>query len=181
MGPIVIGLDPGLRTFGMAAVELGLRRRLLDMRSFYAPASKKLSKTVDRCHRTLHLGDEIADFVDQWPRVALACIEASWLTQGHTAVISLAIGFGTTVTVLGSRGIPMLFCTPASMKKAVTGDSGASDIRIRRCLGIKYPNARVLTRRLSKQKCQHPYEGLGAVETIVDSKAARAIIERSTV
>jgi len=180
----LVGFDPGLATFGAAAVAVsGGRRTLIDLQFWGSKRNPKLQVTTDRYRRSLALGDLVRAYLEHH-RPAAVCCEVSWMTRGQNAVISLAIAFAIVTTVCGELGVPLVPCTPIEIKRAVTGCAArdvrnVDDVQLRRALVRAYPPAAQFIKSVKEANRQHPFDGLGAIETLRGHPTVTEAIARS--
>lgn len=123
----VLGIDPSLRNWGLAASYLDLNTGVMDtpVLTIIQPDDLK-GKQVRNNSNDLHLSQQLADIVIPMAQEAKAIfVEVPVGSQNARAMAS----YGICVGIMGamrSLGIPLIEVTPTEVKLALTGNKNAS-------------------------------------------------------
>lgn len=118
---IVFGIDSGLATFGIAAVDLAGTPRLVDAGVFTSePSKKKLNvRSQDDLARRVR---ELSAYVETWTKahnpIAL-CLEAPSWPRAADASAKLGAAFGVVYTTAQRLALPLVQALPVDVKLAV--------------------------------------------------------------
>jgi crossover junction endodeoxyribonuclease RuvC len=136
-GPIVLGIDPGLRVCGWGIVTGGRRT------GYVASGAVKPKTAAPFATRLLTLHDAIKDLIIQYEPAEVA-IEDPFVGSIQPAS-ALAIGQARAAAVIAaaSFGLPVEFYAPAAVKAAVSGYGGGDKRQVqsmvRMLLGLDTP------------------------------------------
>jgi crossover junction endodeoxyribonuclease RuvC len=112
---VIMGLDPGIATFGFGIVELGGGDvKYISHGVMSTEAGLRLAVRLQSIHR------DALELIDNFRPDAIAIEELFFNTNQKTAV---AVAHGRACAILAGeeRGVPMFEYTPLQVKKAVTG------------------------------------------------------------
>lgn len=143
MGPIpVIGFDPSLNNWGMAAGTYCLETDeiIINKLAVTAPLLPK-GRQVRKNIKDLAAGTQLAEAAIKFVRgCELIFVELPSGSQSARA----AVGYGVCIGVLGtlrSAGIPYITVTPTEVKLAAVGDKNATKIQMIDWAHTLHPNA----------------------------------------
>jgi crossover junction endodeoxyribonuclease RuvC len=125
---LVIGVDPGMASTGLAAVTAdGAGRAIVSATTIRTPAGAPEAERVLTLHRAVEAA--IAEHVPE----ALAVESLMW---GRNAGSAMAVARASGVVLLAAaeRGIPVFEYAPLEVKMAVTGNGAAAKQDVRRAL-----------------------------------------------
>lgn len=187
----LIGLDPGLASFGLAVAELpnlGTGKPLFFhvgvLRTEPSKELKRLRKMDDTAERCTYLAEQLNDLVQAHKPVAL-CVEAialPWRPGSgiQTSVISALGRVRGLIDMLAVvHQLPVLEESPQRVKKAATGSIGATKEHVRLALELEYPE---LAKLWPHQKTlqEHAADACGAIhacrgaDVVLAARAAAA-------
>jgi Holliday junction resolvasome RuvABC endonuclease subunit len=128
-GAVVLGIDPGLASFGACALELPGRRVVgADVfRSAPSPRKRSVAVTDDRYRRARELAAWFEASLDRWRPVAVAA-EAMSFPRSGIAIASMALAWGVLAAVANRRALPMVQVTPQEWKRCMSGRKGVPDV-----------------------------------------------------
>lgn len=149
----LVGLDPGLRSFGAAKVEMVdhspavFKLVALEVwRTEKTDAVHRIRKADDTAERCRYLARKLLDFCAD-PDIVAICCEAVALpfVRMQTSVISALGRVRGLVDAVGEmHGIPVLEETPQGLKRIVTGDRTATKERMIEALIRQFPEAELM-------------------------------------
>jgi Holliday junction resolvasome RuvABC endonuclease subunit len=140
----LIGLDPGLASFGVAVVRLEPVRAVVEavrvIRTQPSAKKRRLRKSDDTADRCRQIFRELAPLVTG--DVVALCCEATALPFGRvqTSVVS-ALGRvrGLVDALAEMHGLPVLEEGPMVLKRLTTGSKSASKEEVRERLQVMFP------------------------------------------
>ncbi|MEK9132628.1 MAG: crossover junction endodeoxyribonuclease RuvC [Patescibacteria group bacterium] len=137
----IIGIDPGIERTGFAILELANGKiKLLDCGRIHTDKKHPFS------HRLNLLASDLRELLRQWKPTA-ASIEQIFFSKNVKTAINVSHARGVILEVLEEQGIEVAEFNPGQVKLAVTGDSKADKLQIRKmiqCLlgvGVKSDDA----------------------------------------
>lgn len=138
----ILGLDPSLRSWGLAAGKLDTDTNLVDIRKldvFRIP--EPTGKQIRQNTQDLHVATGLMESVHPYMKAANVCFaEVPVGSQSARAMVS----YGVCVGILGAnRGLGCAFIevTPLEVKMASVGKKTASKMEMIEWAMAKYPNA----------------------------------------
>jgi len=179
----IIGADPGLANFGIAAVDLTIDddKAALFVTDWRVISTAKSSKkqAVFASDDTLRRAQEIGDAIAPWlanRSVMAICCEAFSAPRNASAAAKIAMAFGVLAEAARARGIPVIYASPQAIKLAVCGQKSASKdeviAAVKRAYGAKFlpdwPRA--------TGKHEHVADAAAAVLACYGSPAVQGII-----
>lgn len=144
----VLGMDPSLRNWGLAASQLDLETGYLDTPRLSLISPKDQSgKQVRKNSQDLHLAEQLANGVFEEARKAkVVFVEVPVGSQSARAMAS----YGVCVGILGAlraRGVPLVEVTPIEVKRAFVGSDTATKTEMIDKACLLYPDANFPTRK----------------------------------
>jgi crossover junction endodeoxyribonuclease RuvC len=162
MNPTILCLDPGLATLGVAVVELlqHSERPLFVQVLTTKKASKKAGVLVasDDIARIRYLLTELNAIVATYDPSAI-CAELPSGSKGARAAAALGIAKAIVASMSVQHDLPLAACSPQQLKKAVTGNAGASKDEVQAHLEKRYGSIRWPQQRTLHE---HASDALGA-------------------
>jgi crossover junction endodeoxyribonuclease RuvC len=135
----ILGVDPGSRTTGWGLVETGKREpRLLDCGVIRLAADGRRPELAERLRE---LQRALAAIVDA-TRPDCAAVETPYLGADARAALWLAQARGVILATLAATGLGVAEYSPATVKKAVTGNGRAPKEQVRAMVGRLLAGAR---------------------------------------
>jgi len=132
----ILGIDPGTLRLGFGLIEAsGATARLLASGILTAPA------TWENARRLGRIATELAALLDR-ERPACVALEASFFGKNPLSLIRLGEARGMVLALAGSRGLEVHDYPPATVKKSVVGNGGASKEQVARMVAAQFPELR---------------------------------------
>lgn len=167
----VLGMDPSLRHWGLAAAELDLVTGYLSTPVLsIAEPKDETSKTVRKNSKDLQVAESLASLVLPAARKAHAIfVEVPVGSQSARAMAS----YGVCVGVLGTiraLGIPLIEVTAKEVKVALSGDPNASkELMIHHAVN-RYPGANFpMYKGNVSAKAEHVADAIGTIHAGVNT------------
>jgi Holliday junction resolvasome RuvABC endonuclease subunit len=176
----ILGLDPGLATFGACALSLP-ERRVLGADVFRSsPSSRKhgVAASDDRYRRARDLCSWLNSVIDRWRPVVLVSEAMSFPRSAH-AIISVALAWGVVAAIAEARGLPLAAPTPKEWKSHVSGRNGTVDSDLYAILyekGGACVEAALLVRQLPRGSHVHALDALGVALWGETADVVRAVV-----
>jgi crossover junction endodeoxyribonuclease RuvC len=177
----VLGLDPGLASFGWAVADLEVSGlAVVDVGVFCTVKSARKHGVLaadDGVRRARELGLRLAGLLDRH-RPAVVCAEAMSHPRHASSAGKLAMAWGVVAAELERRGLPLAMESPQGIKKALTGARDASKEDVGAALLARWPGLAVLLAPLPKGLHEHAQDALAAIvacETAEVVRLARAM------
>jgi Holliday junction resolvasome RuvABC endonuclease subunit len=167
----VLGMDPSLRNWGLAAAELDLTTGILETPSLGLVCPDDLTgKQVRQNSNDLHLAQQLADKVIPAAKIAkVIFVECPVGSQSARAMAS----YGVCVGILGairSLNIPLIEVTPTEVKLAFTKNKNATKAQMIAKAVELYPDAAFPTHHgKMTSKAEHVADALGAIHAGVNT------------
>jgi crossover junction endodeoxyribonuclease RuvC len=131
---LVLGLDPGSRVAGYAAVaHRGLRIVRTEIGAWTLGRGGSRAERLGRLVRALEALLERSE-----PDVA--AVEGLFQHRNPRSALALAEARGALLATLGRAEVPVLEYSPAAVKKTVCGNGSATKEMVRRALGRTVPS-----------------------------------------
>ncbi|MBU2213587.1 crossover junction endodeoxyribonuclease RuvC [Patescibacteria group bacterium] len=125
---IILGIDPGLATTGIAIIETdGKTVQKADWFTIATPAHTPLSD------RLSEIQEDLSAFLEG-TKPDLAVVERLFFAQNEKTALDVAHARGVILLTLQSRAIPIIEPTPLELKSCITGDGKADKIQIQQML-----------------------------------------------
>lgn len=161
----VLGMDPSLRNWGLAASNLDLVTGFLEDPALSLVQPKDIKgKQVRKNSSDLHLAEQLAEEVMKAAQKAKAIfVEVPVGSQSARAMAS----YGVCVGVLGAvraMGIPLIEVSPLEVKQVFTGDRNATkDQMIQKAVEL-YPTSNFpMHRGAVSSKAEHLADAIAAI------------------
>lgn len=140
MGRRILGVDPGSKCAGWAVVG-GTSQRpvLLSSGEFDFPDCRIFAERLSRLYDAVKLVVERFEPTE-------AAVEAPFHGVNARSALQLAHARGVILAVLGGARVPVFEYTPATIKKAVTGNGRAEKAQVQSMVGRLMPDARPVDR-----------------------------------
>lgn len=142
----LIGIDPGLASFGLAELTLHQGGELVtDLRVIETEKARPgngRSKAEDVSARARYIAGRLDAYLHSTPRVLALCVEAIALPFGrvqHSVVSGLGRVRGLIDAIAELNGLPILEATPQELKKQVAGDASADKDAVIAAVQHRYP------------------------------------------
>ena len=178
---MLMGLDPGLASFGLALVEVpaqGLPRvRMLEIfRTEKAAKKRNLRQADDLSDRSRQIWRWLDGTCEVY-RPAIIAVESCALPFGKarfSVVSALGRVRGLVDALAGHRSAAILELTPQEMKQYTAGNKSATKDEVRLALEKLYPEACAQWPR-QKTLVEHAADALGAAHCALQSDFVRAL------
>lgn len=162
----VVGFDPSLRNWGIAASELDLTTGYLDTpRLSLIHVKDEAGKQVRKNSKDLHLAEQLARAVLVEARKAkVVFVEVPVGSQSARAMAS----YGVCIGVLGAlraENIPLIEVSPTEVKLAFTGNRNATKEEMIREAVSLYPGANFPRHagQINMSKAEHVADAIAAI------------------
>ena len=161
----VLGMDPSLRNWGLAAAELDLETGELSTPSLALIATKDIEgKQVRQNSNDLYVAEQLASTALIQARAAkVVFVECPVGSQSARAMAS----YGVCVGVLGAiraEGIPLIEVTAKEVKLALAKDPNATKRQMIEAAQRWYPEAAFFTQKGKlTDKNEHVADAIGAI------------------
>jgi Holliday junction resolvasome RuvABC endonuclease subunit len=146
---LVLGIDPGFASLGLAVVELlPVGERIVSvqvLRTQPNKAKRNIRKADDNSDRARELARLLEAAIT--PDVVALCVEAIALPFGrvqHSVVSNLGRIRGVLDALAEVHGLPIIEETPGTLKLLATGDRTASKEVVQECLEERFPGLEAL-------------------------------------
>lgn len=174
----VLGMDPSLTNWGLAAAELDLSDGYLSTPkvSLANPTGIK-GKQVRVNSNDLHRAEALAQLAFQAAEKAKAVfVEVPVGSQSARAMASYGICVGI-LAAMRAKGIPIIEVTPAEVKQAFTGSKTASKTEMIQKAIELYPDVQFpLHKGQPAQKSEHMADAIAAIHAGVLTPAFQTIL-----
>lgn len=167
----VLGMDPSLSNWGLAAAQLDLETGFLDTPALSLTSPKAVSgKQVRQNSKDLQRSEELATAAIAAARGAKAVfVEVPVGSQSARAMAS----YGICVGILGAlraEGIPLIEVTPGEVKVALSGEANATkQVMIQSAMAL-YPEAAwPMFKGKPANKAEHLADAIGAIHAGVST------------
>lgn len=123
---LVLGIDPGLATIGVALVDsTGARKALIKVGVVTTPAGMPGPKRLASIHR------DLLELLDQMHPEA-AAVEQLFFSSNTTTAMQVAEARGVILLAMEESGVPVWEYTPMQVKVSLTGYGKASKAQMTR-------------------------------------------------
>ena len=168
----VLGMDPSMSNWGLAAAELDLATGVLETPTLVLISPKTVSgKQVRQNSKDLQKSEDLAKPVFEKCRQARAIfVEVPVGSQSARAMAS----YGICVGILGAlraEGIQLIEVTPSEVKVALSGDANATKRKMIDAASELYPDANwpALYKGRLPEKSEHLADAIGAIHAGVNT------------
>jgi Holliday junction resolvasome RuvABC endonuclease subunit len=177
---VVVGVDPGLASFGACAVELPGHRVVGADVFRSAPSVKKraVAASDDRYRRARDLASWFEASLDRWQPTAIAAESMSFPRSG-IAIASMALAWGVVAAVANRRTLPLVQVTPQEWKRWISGRKGVPDTALYPLLeerGGGEVAATLLDAGVPRGQHVHAFDALGVALWSEDAEIVRAAL-----
>ena len=177
----VLGIDPGLASFGLAIVALTPTEEIVHelLVKTTEPSSRKLNVLAadDTFSRARKLAELFEGHVNRMGESLHAiCAESMSWPRSSTNATKTAISWGILASVAVRTKLPLVMATPMEIKTAVCNSKTASKGEVQKALFKRYPDAAALKtfkKFVGKTKQEHGFDALGSVVACLDSEVIR--------
>ena len=174
----LMGMDPGLATFGITVVDTdGVKRRCVHADVFTTkPLSRKLKldKSDDDVRRTTLLSRWLEQKFYRWAP-AIVAAEAMSFPRNHQAVVCISLAWGVLCCQLNLRGLPLITAAPLEWRRDLVDggqEARAQAYAIRQC-----PTFKLAASGIARRDEVHARDALGVSIWAERTELARAMIE----
>ena len=191
----LLGVDPGLAHLGIAVVEV----RASVLRPVYGTvvttektAAKRGVYAADDNFRRMRELFAALDGVARRHNVAAVAHEAVSMPRNAAAAAKIASSVGVLAALCELRGMPTVQASPQAIKKAITGDGGASKNEVAEALCARLgiiasstrnsrcknplPRAAFIDDSVSDGVLEHVWDALAAIVAAQSSDVVRALV-----
>jgi len=177
---IVLGIDPGLATCGLAAVDLQppslAKRPDVLVRAWVVRTEKSARKldvraADDHSRRARELAAEVATAIGIHRPLAVAIEAPSWPRNAATAA-KIGIAFGAIYALAQEHRLPLVQASPQDIKRAVTGSKTASKDEVIAAIEARFPDIEWPTQTTL---WEHAADAVGAVVANLDADVLRMV------
>lgn len=140
---IVLGIDSGLATFGLSAVELTPESERLVFVDILTtePSPKKLNVLAsdDLARRVRELAKALREKIQAYSPGAIALESPSW-PRNAGAAAKMGASFGMVYAMAQEYRLPIVQASPQAIKKAVVGNKSASKDEVICAIERRFPD-----------------------------------------
>lgn len=166
---IILGVDPGFASLGLAAVELTLQTcaPLAAWVVHTEPSARKqaVRASEDNVRRCGELATALEAAVTRWSPVALAAETMSWPRNAGSAA-KVALCWGVLVAVAHRHGLPLVQASPQDVKRALLGTKTASKEEMIAEVERRWPGLELSTQATLQE---HAADAVAVVVACLDS------------
>lgn len=189
--PILIGVDPGFASIGLARVALEwadgkLAPRLLDMALIETEKSDKkhaVYASDDNVRRMYEIYDALQLYFthdDQRPAVIAA--EAMSYPRQSSAAAKMSLAWGVLGAITRMGDIPLIQTSPQEVKQQVAGKRTATKVEVQEALMKHFPDSLPpLIGRIVRSKQEHPADALAVAIAAFASPLVRSVASATKV
>lgn len=168
---IVLGIDGGFASMGLAAVELlPDNERVIKAWVVCTELSAKkrgVKAGDDTCRRARELAFAVGRAVDAYDPIAIAIESPSWPRNCGVAA-KMGVAFGVVFALSETHRLPLVMASPQEVKRAVCGAKTASKDEIIHAIEMRYPEIGWPKRTTL---WEHAADAVGVVVACLDSPA----------
>lgn len=175
----VLGMDPSLTNWGLAAANLDLQTGHLETPLVSLVSPKKMKgKQVRNNSNDLYRSVQLAEQAFFAARKAKAVfVEIPVGSQSARAMASYGICVGI-LAALRAEGVGFIEVTPAAVKEAFTGDKHASKTKMIQQALTLYPEVNFPFRGGKPQNnCEHMADAIGAIHAGVQTSEFQTLMQ----
>jgi crossover junction endodeoxyribonuclease RuvC len=168
---IVLGIDGGFASMGIAAVALGSSSESLHrawvVRTEKSSAKLGVRSADDTARRARELAHELEAAIAKHRPGAIAIESPSWPRNAGVAA-KMGVAFGVVFALAAKHGLPLVMASPQDVKRAVCGSKTASKDDVIGAIELRFPEV-----EWPKQKTliEHAADAVGVVLACLDSDA----------
>jgi crossover junction endodeoxyribonuclease RuvC len=170
---IVLGIDGGFASMGLAAVDLTPTTERVDrawvVRTELSAKKLGVRSGDDTCRRARELAKAVGAAIAEYSPMAIAIESPSWPRSAGVAA-KMGVAFGVVFALAEKHRLPLVMATPMDVKKAVTGSKTASKDDVIGALELRFPDLE-LPQQLTLQ--EHAADAVGVVIACLDTDALR--------
>lgn len=171
--PIVLGIDHGLATLGLAVVELTASgevvRSLEVVRTDKSDRKREVRASDDNVRRLVELSAALEARIGP-EVVALAAESQSW-PRSALSIAKVAMVWGVIGAVAQRHSLPVIQASPQEAKRALTGRKDASKGDVQVALEVRYPDLPDWPR--PRALVEHAADALAAVVACLDHSVVK--------
>lgn len=173
---IILGIDPGLASFGVAVVELlpeGERVLALEViRTAKSAAKHDVLAACDNVRRARELAAALESIIRERCPVAIAA-ESMSFPRSSSVAGKMCLAWGVVSALAEEHGLPVVQASPQQVKAAVVGDKSASKLDVESALLRRYGNAIEALVHVPDGQREHAFDSLAAVVASLGSDVVR--------
>lgn len=187
MNPVIIGIDGGLASTGICAMQLGdpfpneqrYADVVLDMETFETEKSNKklnVRASEDTVARARVLYDNLNRFLDCWPgQVRAICMETLSLPRNAGASAKIGVALGVIVATAEQRRLAIVQAAPMIVKRAVCHKGTASKEEVIAAVKTLHHETVPMLDAMTKGRREHSADAVAIVRACFDSEIIRLI------
>jgi crossover junction endodeoxyribonuclease RuvC len=170
---IVLGVDPGLASFGWGAVRLfpKLERivRVEVIKTKPSPKKLKVLAADDTSRRARELATTLREVITRFKPVVIAA-EAYSAPRHASSAGKLNRAWGVLDGLTVEFSLPLVQTSPQAIKKLLCEDASASKAQVQAALELRYDRQfQSFVERSPKGDLEHGFDAVGAVVACLDS------------
>ncbi len=177
----VVGIDPGLASFGFAVLDVRSLRRARVLRLGVVTTTKgtdrKLTAAKDNARRCTELAKMLEVIVAR--PVWLVCAEAMSFPRSSSAAAKMAMSWGLIVANVVKCGAHLLQASPQAVKLVVVGRKDASKKQVEDALQRRYgKRTKALLKGVRGGLHEHAFDALAAADACMRSPEGQEILKK---
>jgi len=178
MKSVLLGIDPGFASVGIALVELGVDSdhvvALKVLRTEKSSAKRSVLSSEDNVRRAREISWEIRLLLtNPTYQVVGICAESMSFPRNASAAAKMAMTWGVLAALSGD--IPIFQCSPQELKLKVAGSKIATKEDIQAALVRKFGAEIMSLVKVPKGQHEHLFDALGAIVACSDSDQIKMV------
>jgi crossover junction endodeoxyribonuclease RuvC len=180
---LVLGIDPGLASCGLAVLDVAPERpRVVAVRAFASKPSARKRHTYasdDTYERASALAEAVAEYLAGGPGspepVRAVCVEAMSYPRHASAAHKMGVAWGTIAAVVSSRRVPLVQASPQKIKTLTAGARNASKGAVALAVAARVDGLEAALRDVRETAEEHVFDAIGAVLACSESPVLRVL------
>lgn len=179
MKHVLIGVDPGFASIGLAVVELGPEGKdhvvaLNLLRTEKSSAKKQVLATDDNVRRAREIVLEIKSVMDRpGCNIVGICAESMSFPRNSSAAAKMAMTWGILVALVGDK--PIFQCSPQELKLRVAGSKQATKEDVKSALVSRFGPGLLDLVKAPPSQHEHVFDALGSVVACMQADQIRMV------
>lgn len=180
MKRVVIGLDPGFASFGVAVVEIGREGEtpvyLGVIRTQKSSKKLRMLAVDDNFERTQRIADELTQLLLAYEVVAIGA-ESMSFPRNASSSAKVGMTWGVIASLALRHSLPVFQCSPQQLKQKVAGSKKASKADVADALRQLYPATDFdeLLKKLPMGEHEHAWDALASVVVCLDAEPVKMV------
>lgn len=181
MSRLVLGIDPGFASCGVAVVELrpqGEIIRSIDvLRTQKSDKKQKVLASDDNFRRARRLSSMLMALFERNPSICAIAVESMSFPRSASNAAKMAMCWGVIASISVDRGLAVVQASPKEIKKALCGKATASKVEVQTQINKRYSGSADVIAEFESEyptsQHEHGFDALGAIVACLDSDVIR--------